>query len=111
MLNMWGSTGIMPDYDEVFYDGFLYIIRRVKKGYITDSEEVEPEYAVEVKCLNAEYDEPWTLEDIASEYPDVIKVIFEDALKGKVYNYGNHTAERNGTAEKWEKVGETLGYA
>ena len=96
------------DYEEIFYDGFLYIIRRVKDGYLTNEEHVEPEYAIEVKCLCPEYDEPWTLEDIASEYPDVVKVIFEDALKGYVYNYGNHRNDKNG--ELWELTGTTHGY-
>lgn len=47
--------------------------------------------------------------DIAREYPNVQKVIFDDAINGYVYNYDNHGNEQN--AEKWELVGTTLGYA
>ena len=108
MLNMVDCC-TTPDDKEVFYDGFLYIIRRVKEGYLTKEEYVESEYGIEVKCLNAEYNEPWTLADIAREYPDVKKVIYDDALHGYVYNYGNHSNEKN--AEKWELVGTTYGYA
>jgi len=103
MLNMWGSTGIKPDEEEIFYDGFLYIISR--------SDKTHENFTVDAICLCAEYDEPLSLADISEKYPNVCKVIFEDALRGAVYNYGNHATEKNGTAEKWEKVGETLGYA
>ena len=101
MLNMTNGTK-KEDYEEIFQDGFLYIIRRLKEY------ETKPEYAIEVKCLCPEYDEPWTLEDIAGEYPDVVKVIFEDALKGYVYNYGNHKNDKD--AEMWELTGTTHGY-
>jgi hypothetical protein len=98
-----------PDDEEVFYDGFLYIIRRTKEGYLTEDGYVDDEYGIEVKCICPEYDHPITLADISQEYPDVIKVIFEDALKGYVYSYGNHRNEKN--AEMWELVGTTHGYA
>ena len=99
------NCGRRADNEEIFYDGFLYIIRCTEKGYFGEYGEHEPQYAVEVKCLTPEYDEPWTLEDIAREYPDVRKVIFDDAIHGKVYNYGNHKDC------EWELVGNTLGYA
>lgn len=107
MLNMIDCTK-KPDDEEVFYDGFLYIISRDREPY-ADDEYHDAEYSIEVKCLTAEYDDPITLADIAEKYPKVCKVIFDDAMKGKVYSYGNHRYEEN--AEKWELVGTTLGYA
>lgn len=58
-----------------------------------------------MKMLNAEYDSPISLASIAKKYPNVHKVIFDDALKGYVFNYSNH---RDGC---WEQVDTTLGYA
>ena len=92
------GEGKKPDSEEVFYDGFLYIISR--KGQ---------EYGIDVKCLSPEYDKPLTLEDIAEQYPNVNKVIYEGVLRGYVYNYGNHGHEPN--AELWERTGTTRGYA
>lgn len=93
------------DSEVIFYDGFLYIISRDREPFIDKDGFHDAEYSINVKCLNAEYDEPWTLADIARKYPNVQKVIFDDALKGSVYNYGNHKGE------EWEKVGTTKGYA
>ena len=80
--------------DEYFCDGVLLIVSH--KGDETSATEI---------YLNAEYDEPYTLEDIARKFPDVSLVIFETALNGYVYRYGNH---KKG---KWELVGMTQGYA
>lgn len=103
---------ITPNNEVVFYDGFLYIIIQTKEGYLSEKEFVEDEYAIEVKCMNAEYDKPITLADIAEKYPKVKKVIFEDALRGYVYNYGNHAFEKNKeNLEMWELVGTIVGYA
>ena len=74
MLNMWGSTGIKPDEEEIFYDGFLYIISR---------DETHENFTVDAKCLCAEYDEPLSLADISEKYPNVCKVIFEYALRAQ----------------------------
>ncbi len=106
MLNMVDCCTI-PDDKEVFYDGFLYIILRNKE--LLPNEKGEIAMNTICRCLCPEYDKPWTLADIAREYPDVQKVIFDDAINGYVYNYDNHGNEQN--AEKWELVGTTLGYA
>jgi hypothetical protein len=97
------------DDEVIFYDGILYIICCDKETHIDGCALQPAEYSVKAVCLAAEYDEPWTLADIARIYPKVCKVIYDDALKGAVYSYGNHGHEKN--AEKWEKVGETVGYA
>jgi len=80
----------------VFDDGILWIIQEWDK----------PE---RVQCTNivlsAEYDKPISLADIERDYPCVRKVLFDDALKGFVYDYGNH---KEG---EWELVGTTKGYA
>ena len=106
MLDM--TTGkIKPDDEEVFYDGFLYIICEIPKfrGTPNGDMELRESYVVEY-CLNPEIDEPWTLARISEVYPTVHKVLWEDALRGYVYHYGNHT-----DSEQWERVGDTLGYA
>lgn len=108
MLNMIdGST--KPDREEVFFDGFLYIISRTKEAVVTVDEYIDPKYSIDVKMLNAEYDDPISLADIAEKYPKVCKVVFDDVLKGRVYSYGNHRAKKD--AEMWELVGTTIGYA
>lgn len=106
MLDMTNCTKRADD-EVVFVDGFLYIILRNKE--LLPNEKGEIAMNTICRCLCPEYDKPWTLADIAREYPDVSKVIFDDALKGYVYNYDNHGNEQN--AEKWELVGTTLGYA
>ena len=99
MLDMTNGNK-KPDDEVVFDDGFLYIISLEEEGY-----------SITVKCLCAEYDEPMTLADIAKEYPNVHKVIFDDCLRGCVYNHGNHCSKYDPNAEMWELVGHTLGYA
>lgn len=102
MLDMVNGE-IKPDNEVVFYDGFLIIL------YVNGDK-----WDVAHKILNGEYDEPVTLADIAEKYPTVHKVIFDDATKGYVYNYGNHRLEtyKDGSkSEMWELVGTTLGYA
>lgn len=108
MLNMTNGE-IKPDDEVVFYDGFIYIISR---------EEVETadgmgdmKYSIDVKCLCPEFDEPITLADIAEKYPNVEKVIYDDAMRGYVYNYGNHKDSLHPESEAWELVGDTMGYA
>lgn len=81
--------------DKTFYDGILTVI------CIKDKIKV----AGERMYLDAEYNDPITLGDIAQKFPDVEMVIFEDALSGKVYTLGNHEERQ------WEEVGETCGYA
>jgi hypothetical protein len=100
-MRVLGENKVIPDNEVIFYDGFLYIISISGE----DRENVE----CECICLCAEYDEPLTLSDIATKYPNVHKVIFDDALRGYVYNYKNHRIEDNN--EAWEQVGTTLGYA
>ena len=106
MLDMTNCTKRADD-EVVFYDGFLYIILRDKE--LLPNEKGEIAMNTICRCLCPEYDKPWTLADIAREYPDVKMVIFDDVFKGYVYNYGNHGNEQN--AEMWELVGTTLGYA
>lgn len=91
------------DEDVVFYDGFLYIISCINPAWVEEEEYHEPEYSIDVLCLSPEHDEPLSLKDIVEKYPNVEKLLYEDCLKGKIYNYGNH-------GDIWEKTGETLGY-
>ena len=79
---------------EQFSDGILKII----SGYGDD---------IKIKeiYLNMEYDEPITLDEIATSFPDVRMVIFETALQGYIFTYGNHVKGQ------WENVGTTYGYA
>lgn len=100
---------IKPDDKVVFYDGFLYIISE-KDGETADGM-VKTKYSIDVKCLCAEYDEPISLADIVERYPNVEKVIYDDAMRGYVYNHGNHKTIHDPNAEAWELVGTTLGYA
>lgn len=108
MLDMVNG-GKTPDNEVIFYDGFLYIISCEKEPEIFGGEYHDAEYSVDVKCLDGVYEEPITLADITERYPNVSKVIYDDALKGYVYNYGNHRFEKD--SEMWELVGTTLGYA
>ena len=92
------------DDDKVYFtDGILYII----------SEKLDDTFNYYCECkkiiLCPEYDHPISLRDIEMKYPDVRMVVFEDALRGKVYDFGNHRGDKN--AELWECVGETRGYA
>jgi hypothetical protein len=103
------NGNVKADEDVVFYDGFLYIISQLDEPY-SDSEGChEAKYDIDVICLCPEYDDPLSLKDIAEKYPRVEKVLFEDCLRGILFNYGNHRYSKN--AEMWEKVGDTLGYA
>ena len=94
---------IVRDNDVVFYDGILYVLSRIR--YIEDNEE-KTKYYADALFIDGEYDDPLSLSDIPVKYPYVFKVIFEEPLRGKVYNYKNH---RDG--ESWEEVGITKGYA
>ena len=89
-----------PAAEEVFYDGFLYIIcqRQLSRD--------KTEYSIDVKILNAEYDKPWSLMDILYTYMYVQKVIYEDAMQGFVYNYVSYKDQ----PVRWEKAGVTKGY-
>ena len=71
-------------------DGIVYIIEEEKTTKI---------------ILNAEFDNPISLEDIAQKYPKVVIVLFEDFLNGKVFRYNNY-----GKGE-WCLVGRTIGFA
>lgn len=108
MLNMTNGE-IKPDDEVVFYDGFIYIISR--KEVATADGWGKMEYSIDVKCLCPEYDEPISLADIAERYPNVKKVIYDDAMRGYVYNYGNHKDSLHPESEAWELVGDTMGYA
>lgn len=103
---------ITPDNEVIFYDGFLYIISRIKDGYWSEKEFVEDEYAIDVITLTLPYTRPITLAEISEKYPKVQKLIFDDAMRGYVYSYGNHAYDKNEkNIEMWELVGTTVGYA
>ena len=87
-----------------FYDGIISIIADCR----WDENEMPTEWEAKEIILNAEYDEPITLDDIRQMYSDakVIKVIWDDSLSGKVYKWTD-----NGDGEYWTKYGETKGYA
>ena len=113
MLDMT-KCEIIPDDEVVFYDGFLYIISCLTVGHFDGKMFVEDKYGIDVICLTPPYTEPLTLKDIAEKYPKVQKVFYDDAMRGYVYNYGNHRNEtyKDGSkSEMWELVGTTLGYA
>lgn len=88
------------DDEVIFRDGFLYII--------SESREDINKVSIDRIILNAEWDDPISLADIAKRYPDCHKLIFEDSRKGEVYNHNNHQGESD---EAWELVGLTIGYA
>ncbi len=93
-----GTGKVIPDESVVFFDGFLSII------CLKDKNDFE-ERTIDYISLNAEYDEPMSLADIAKYYPNVKMVIYEDFLRGAVYKCGNH---KDG---EWEQVGTTMGFA
>lgn len=80
----------IPDDKVEFCDGILYVITETKTYK---------------KILCGGYDEPISLSKIAEDYPVVIKVIFEDSLRGVILNYNNHREVG------WETTGTTIGYA
>lgn len=91
--------------DVTFLDGYLYIIQETEQPYFEGEEYHEAKYTLDVKLIQAEYDKPVKLSDIARDYPKVGKVLYEDYLRGAIYNYQNHSKG------EWEKVGTTLGFA
>ena len=95
--------GVKDDSEMIFCDGILYIIQRW-----TDADGDE-RFQVTNLFLDGQYDKPISLEQIAKKFPRVLKVIYDTALEGYVFNYGNHGNEPD--AEMWELVGTTIGYA
>ena len=71
-------------------DGIIYVVEESKTTKI---------------ILNAEYDKPISLEEIAQKYPAVEIVMFEDFLEGKIFRYGNYAPHT------WNFVGRTIGFA
>ena len=106
------SNRVIPDNDVIFNDGFLYIISlNIPLGKPFAIKDLSSFYTVGVIVLNPEYDNPLTLKDIEKQYPNVRKVIYEEAMSGYVYNYGNHTKKNiSETSQVWEQVGTTCGY-
>lgn len=96
MYDLTKYYGEIPDDKVIFWDGFLYIFRPKDRN-----DQMEREFLVECRCLNAKYDEPITLADIT----DATMVFYETALHGEIYRKGNHEKGR------WEKIGTTVGYA
>lgn len=87
---------VVSDNRITFDDGILYIVS------LTGGEG-----KVVRVILVALDDEPVTLTDISEGYPNVRIVIYETALSGEVYRYGNHPKE----GELWERIGSTVGFA
>ena len=56
---------VTNDNEVVFYDGFLYIISMPQEPYVYQDNYHEASYSIDVKCLNAQYDKPVTLAQIA----------------------------------------------
>lgn len=89
--------------NRVFTDGILYIICRpdIDKGAFG---------LVDVKCkmkiLNAEFDEPISLNMIAKKFPDVDFIIFDDLFEGEIWAYNNDHKDSG-----WEQRGTTKGFA
>lgn len=84
--------------NEPFWDCFITVI----ESFGEDVGDVDCDRFIQL----AEYDEPYTLDRILEEYPNVCTVIVEDALGGAIYRYGNAC-----DGKYWEKIGETCGYA
>lgn len=78
------------------YDGFVYIISEYKyKKIIIVADGTEDDRFLSLNdCLK----------EIDYDGFGVVLVILEDALRGKIYQYGNYGAE-------WYEHGETRGYA
>jgi hypothetical protein len=85
-----------------FYDGNLYIISCVEQNKNGLS---EFKWSIDVIFLSLGYDEPLTLEKIKEKYPNVQKVMFDEAMQGYVFTYNNYGDN------KWHQTGETRGYA
>lgn len=83
-----------------FYDGILYII--------CNSKELPPNpmpfNGVEI-MIDAELDEPISLDQIRKEYPDVHFVIFNDMFEGEIWEFDKYTDSG------WELQGTTKGFA
>lgn len=79
----------------VFSDGMLTIVYQGRKENTLCSR----------IYLDGQYDRPVSLEYLANVYSGINMVIYETALHGQVYRYGNHAAGQ------WELVGVTAGYA
>ena len=109
---IFDSSRVIPDDQVILNDGFVYIIsHNFSQKHLLSVKDITNNYTVDVIILNPEYDNPLTLEDIAKQYPNVKKVIYEEAMSGYVYNYGNHGTKNNGrTNQAWEQVGTTCGY-
>lgn len=86
----------IPDEEVWIYDGIIYIISRQK---------LTTKFSIDVIYLDAQYDDPLSLADIAMKYPEVVRVVYETWNEGFVYTYGNHN---RGT---WELTGKTVGFA
>ena len=85
----------IPDDKVWLYDGIVYIISRQK---------LTTKFSLDVIYLDAEYNEPLCLVEIAEKYPEVCKVIFESWRHGDIFTYKNHDGET------WELTGTTIGF-
>lgn len=85
-----------------FYDGNLYIISCEREEWTEEKILPGYKYSIDVIFLCPEYDEPLTLEKIKKKYPNVQKVMFDEAMQGYVFTYNDN---------KWYQTGETRGYA
>lgn len=90
---------IIDDCNVTFTDGVLYIIECKSLDFAT----------TKIMHLHGDLGDCVSLAEIERKFPDVELVIYESALKGCVYRYGNHRYEPD--AQMWEEVGTTRGYA
>lgn len=88
-------TPVNDPSEVVMQDGFVYILMRETEDFVCSAA---------CLCICPEYDEPVSLADVEHKYPDVFMVIFENALHGEVYRFGNYKDFR------WYKCGITCGY-
>jgi hypothetical protein len=86
----WGSLGHELDGSKiVFYDGIFNIITETGRS--------------KALVICGEFDHEVSLDYFRKKYKAVI-VIYEQALHGIIYRYGNH-------GDFWESIGTTIGYA
>lgn len=86
----WGSLGHELDGSKiVFYDGIFNIITETGRN--------------KSLVICGEFEHEVSLDYFRKKYKAVI-VIYEQALHGIIYRYGNH-------GDFWESIGTTIGYA
>lgn len=77
MRVLYGGSRVVPDEEIFFNECILYIISRKE----------DAEATIEEIYLDYGYDEPISLAEIAEGHPDVVILIEETALSGRVFPY------------------------